>query len=1044
MRKVLLVSFVLLAAALAPFLWTRPAPAQSGAAAPPDNTISFRVIFGEKQMRAEDYSGSVSLTAGKVVRIAPWRFFGQDEVQGTRGWKLQIKSTNFGNQPEWRTALDSLGPVQNLVPAGVDITAEAPASATAQIRTAQGNFDIALKELQPSGMLSFRGGDVLVERTPTVHGISESKEEHDYPSITVTRNGTVWTAWQAYSNNGDHVYARHSTAAGWSQTFRLTDQKGDIYKTSVAEDAKGRVWVVWAERTNEDWDLYARAYDGRAWSARRKLTSGSSPNLFPRLIPDKSGTPHLLWVGFQNGQSHVFVSKLTGDSWSAPAEISGAGTWAPEGAFDSKGNLYVVWDSYRTGNYDIFLRRVAPDGTMGKIQQVTESPLFQAHPTVAVDKQDRVWIAWDESAVNWGKDWNHDDPYRGATLYSERRPRVAVLENGKFRQPEADLAVAMPQRYSRFIELPRIACDAQGRIWVALEARTSTGTNRPDFFAGGGKWEHFLTTLEGGQWTPAMPIPDTASRPETPFQVAAGTSGIWMAWTTDNRPFGAGRARRESMSANAIAAAPFRGSGAPPAPLLKEFSEPAARYEPVHPNEAADVARIRAYRTDADGSTCRIMRGDFHRHTEISSDGAGDGSVEDYFRYMLDAAEMDTGIISDHNAGNNDEYTWWRTEKAIDIFHIRSRFTPLFGYERSVSYPNGHRNVVFPERGVRTLPISPEEQKGKVNSGPILYPYLRQNRGICMEHSLATNQGTDWRDNDPNLEPLVEIYQGYHASYEYEGAPRAETENFQVRVHGGYKPAGFYWNALAKGYKLGVQSSSDHISTHCSYTLIYTPTDRRADIVESMRRRHAYGATDNIIVDYRAVDGQGRAHFMGDSFQSKSAPKLSVKVIGTDRIAKVEIVRNGKFIFQTEPNGNTADFTYVDSSPAKGENWHGPARFGCGWSRKTGDKKRSPRRVSCEEETIRGDREQFEKPLLLLAFFLLRGGLLLALLLLLLLCLRGLILAKHHGNRAEQQGHAKHQSDQFLHCVSPFRKVTNSISSTLTIMSGPHEPSLKS
>ena len=160
------------------------------------------------------------------------------------------------------------------------------------------------------------------------------------------------------------------------------------------------------------------------------------------------------------------------------------------------------------------------------------------------------------------------------------------------------------------------------------------------------------------------------------------------------------------------------------------------------------------------GVTYRILRGDFHRHTEISGDGAGDGSVEDYYRYMIDVAGMDTGIIADHNQGNDVEYSWWRTEKSYDVFRIRGGFTPLFGYERSVPFPNGHRNVVFDHRGVRTLPLQPEEMKGKVNSGTLVYPYLRQHRGICMEHSLATNQGTDYRDNDPDLEPLVETLPG--------------------------------------------------------------------------------------------------------------------------------------------------------------------------------------------------------------------------------------------------------------------------------------------
>ena len=108
-----------------------------------------------------------------------------------------------------------------------------------------------------------------------------------------------------------------------------------------------------------------------------------------------------------------------------------------------------------------------------------------------------------------------------------------------------------------------------------------------------------------------------------------------------------------------------------PPPQLEEFNDPQEGSPPVHPNEREDVARIRAYRITVNDTSLRILRGDFHRHTEISADGAGDGSVEDYFRYMMDAAAMDTGIISDHNAGGDNEYTWWRTEKAIDLFHIK-------------------------------------------------------------------------------------------------------------------------------------------------------------------------------------------------------------------------------------------------------------------------------------------------------------------------------------------------------------------------------------
>jgi hypothetical protein len=218
--------------------------------------------------------------------------------------------------------------------------------------------------------------------------------------------------------------------------------------------------------------------------------------------------------------------------------------------------------------------------------------------------------------------------------------------------------------------------------------------------------------------------------------------------------------------------------------------------------------------------------------------------------------------------------------------------------------------------------VSREENSGKVNSGPIVYPYLRQNRGICMEHSLATGQGTDYRDNDPNLEPLVEIYQGYHASYEYQGAPKAEDDMNHLLIHGSYEPAGFWWNALAKGLKLGVEASSDHISTHVSYTLIYTPDTDRGHIVESMRMRHAYAATDNIIVDFEAEEPNGRRHLMGEEFAMHGAPKLHARIIGTDEIMQIDLIRDNQFLYTQKPGTKDVTFEYADNSPKPGESYY--------------------------------------------------------------------------------------------------------------------------
>jgi hypothetical protein len=883
--------------------------------------LTFRVVFGLAQDRPTNYFGSVSIVPGRVVAVQPWRLGTGDSIEGS-SWKLTVRRAQFENQPDSARPMMTSPPVTNIVPAGVVVTVDGAEFDRVTIKLPGEEMSFSARALMDRKVIQASGSDILIEPALTVEQVSPpAQEQSDYPSLAAASDGSFWAAWQAYQDGGDHVYIRQSTSSGWSEPQRLTGEKVDVFRTAAAEDSKSRIWVVWSERSGDQWDLIGRRFDQGRWHPRQKITSGNSPNIFHRLIAAPGRDPYLVWVGHENGASHVYWSRLEGDAWSPPQTASGPSAWHPEAALDSRGNLWVTWDSYRNGNYDIFLRRIGFDGTLGEEMQVTRSALFQAHPTIAIDREDRIWLAWHEANANWGKDWTHEDPNRGTVLYESRSPKIAVLEGAQWREP-AGVMTAAPLRYRRYVQYPRIAADSNGRIWLALQVRTSTAHNRGDYWAFDGRWEHYLTTLEGDRWSHFMPIPQSSARPEGPLMVLAAANGVHLVWTNDNRPlfapsfYAAIPNHYEIFAARLAATSPKRQLE------LDPFSERNVNISAIHPAEPEDVARVRAYRSSFGGKMLRILRGDFHRHTEISSDGAGDGSLEDYFRYMIDAAAMDTGIVGDHNIGNDDEYSWWRTEKAIDLFLIPGRYTPMFGYERSPNFPNGHRNVVFAQRGVRTLPIPPEEFKGAIPSGPILYPYLKKHNGIAMVHSSATSQGTDWRDNDPEVEPLVELYQGYHASYEYEGAPRAESPNLRVVVHGRYEPAGFWWNALAKGYRLGVQSSSDHISTHTSYTMIYSPGNSRSEILESMRSRHAYAGTDNIIVDVQAEADNGRIYMMGDAFRAKSAPNLRFKIIGTDRIAVVDIIKDQKFVYHSEPNQQTVEFAFRDKEPGGSESYY--------------------------------------------------------------------------------------------------------------------------
>jgi hypothetical protein len=303
-------------------------------------------------------------------------------------------------------------------------------------------------------------------------------------------------------------------------------------------------------------------------------------------------------------------------------------------------------------------------------------------------------------------------------------------------------------------------------------------------------------------------------------------------------------------------------------------------------------------------------------------DGNNDGALPQTYRYAIDAAQLDYLGVSDHNGlgGPDIDYINWLEQQMADIWMLPRIFTPLYAYERSVVYPNGHRNVLFAQRGNPTLPIPVEEDKARVGA-KALYAYLKQYKGIAISHTSATGMGTDWRDNDPQVEPLVEIYQGDRVSAEYEGAPKAANRDNPASAPGGFRPAGYVWNAWAKGYKLGVQSASDHLSTHISYACTIATDFTREGLLDAMRQRHSYGATDNIILDYRLQSG-GKEYLQGDIVKAPAEFQLSVKVIGTADIRQIDVIKNNKFIHNRQPLTREASFTFVDNQPSAGESYY--------------------------------------------------------------------------------------------------------------------------
>ncbi len=870
---------------------------------------------GATDTAGRTWKGSIEAASGdaEVVTVEGYHFLPADRVRGT--------SWEFATRP-WTATFQQVdlsparpGP-RAVFPNGVYATVRGGAAARFRLTLNGEAHSFSLADLAGRKMLTLGGGNIEVELVPTQAQLSDGQAEADFPALAAGQAGRLALAWQEFSQDKDRIVSREFNGSAWSRA-EITDQAEtrDVFRPSVAYDGAGTLHLVWPAQVNGNWDLYARRKTSAGWQPVERLTEAPGGDFFQQLVADQQGELWLAWQGFRQGQSDIFLKRCTAGKWGPEIRVSEsvANDWEPAVAAAPDGTVWVAWDSYERGNYDIFLRPLRA-GAPGPLRALTRSPRFQAHVSLAASRNG-LWIAFDEAEVNWGKDYGYLVKDRGNPLYQSRRLRVLRLAGDRVDEPEAAPASAFPLAAPDFLQYAHLAVASDGRPTV-VATQLSDANRVIEVWGARGVWELVAFTLGPGGWRRHQILPRSAGPHEMRAAAASDATGrVWVAWAADSRNFGAAQPHRQTIHAAALIEEPIGG----PTVRLKAFEEPDELAFATHPAETASVKAVRAHRIRSGGKEYRILRGDLHRHTTLSADGVGDGSLWDFYRYMLDAAAMDFATVTDHQGGGT-EYSWWKTQKSADLFHMPGRLASIYAYERSVLYPNGHRNIVFPKRGAPVLAIYPAEQKGARRSAEAVLPYLRKYGAIAFRHTIATNQGTDWSDHDNELEPLVEIYQGHRVAYEHEGGPKGATAEKGYLHRSGYQPSGFFWNALAKGYRMGIQAASDHCSTHISYSSILAEGDSREAILDAMRKRHSYGATDNIILDFRVQAG-GREYVQGDEASAGGRYTLVINAIGTGPIRRVDVIRNEHYVYAVTPTGRSAvKFTYADPAPAPGEN----------------------------------------------------------------------------------------------------------------------------
>ncbi|MBX6312763.1 MAG: hypothetical protein IRY99_07585, partial [Isosphaeraceae bacterium] len=653
-------------------------PSEREAIPMPPGLVGLEVALGRKDTMRREWEGDIKVSEGRVVEIAVVRAGPGAQIKGSR---FQVESTKQAAKKKKKQAGGVMGPI-------LRVTLDAPPTAQVTITTNQGAASFALADLTRGQPKEFLDGAVSVERQPAAVRLTGTATEDDFPALAKGSDGSYWLAYVAYEpgsetisqegrrpqskvpltpkdfdrlapkDNGDRIRLRRFDGKAWQPALDVTDRRLDVWRPTVAVDGKGNVHVAWAQQVDGNWDIYRRSYtpgqgggEGK-WSETVRVTQDKGSDFHVVAATDSQGIVWLAWQAFRDGNYDILATTIGDGQQREPRRVSDskANDWSPAIAADAKGNVYVAWDTYDQGNYDVRLRNVAKDT---EPIVVANSARFEARPSLACDGQGRVWIAYEQGDEQWGKDYANNQLQRvpvenkGYALYINRTVRVKCLEDGKLKQPSAALEGAFNGVLGRNRSLPRLAVDASNGLWLLVRHASQPNGQ-------GETWSSFATRYDGKSWSRPSRLPNSTNLMDNRPALAVSGQGLLTVYSSDNRINTQNRGQDDLFAALVLPAE--EATQAPD--LVADEPAPKATVEPVHPEEKADIARMRDYRIQIGGKSLRLLRGEFHRHTEFSAHNDGDGLLEDTWRYAHDAADHDWMGNGDHDNGFGHEYMW--------------------------------------------------------------------------------------------------------------------------------------------------------------------------------------------------------------------------------------------------------------------------------------------------------------------------------------------------------------------------------------------------
>jgi len=231
------------------------------------------------------------------------------------------------------------------------------------------------------------------------------------PSITATRDNTIWIAWQTDETGNDEIFYKYRWNGIWINDTQLTFNPSNDFGPAILETLDNKIWVFWAsDRTGNDEIFYkTTSNNGDSWSTETNATYDPRSDVSPAVAQANDGKIWLVWARrTATNNQDIFYKTYDGISWTDETQLTTNTNLDELPSVDqaTDGKIWVFWSQFMPDGYQQLWCKNFDGSTWSSETQLTTETKDHMDPSAFVEKDGTIWVFYQVKEQRTSATWD--------------------------------------------------------------------------------------------------------------------------------------------------------------------------------------------------------------------------------------------------------------------------------------------------------------------------------------------------------------------------------------------------------------------------------------------------------------------------------------------------------------------------------------------------------------------------------------------------------------------------------------------------------------